>query len=263
MVSKPGSGRRRGRGKKEGKGAESLRLQPEQIEDLLLRGEVEEGDLVLHGSNYTFVVRLRAGEFGFYAVYKPASGERPLWDFPYGTLHKRERCTFLVSQALGWGLVPPTVIRDGPHGEGSMQMFVSHNGKTNCFTLREENRAELVLVAVLDLLVNNTDRKGGHCFLGADQQVWAIDHGLTFHAEPKLRTVIWDYSDERLPDAQVADIERLEAALADVGGPLRGEMDALLDPLEVDVFHRRVRAFLGDPRLPHPEECRSFPWPPV
>ncbi len=241
-------------------GEEAYRLTPGEIEDLLLNGEIEGGELVPQGSNYTFVVQLQTDNMRFLGIYKPASGERPLWDFPYGTLHLRERCSFLVSQALGWHLIPPTVIRDGPHGEGSMQLFVPHDKKTNYFTLREEGRPELFLVAVLDFLVNNTDRKGGHCFKGDDDRVWAIDHGLTFHVEPKLRTVIWDYSGQDFPENLVNDLKRLDNALGDQCSPLCQEMEALLDQEEVEIFRTRVKAFLKEPRLPHPEEYRSFPW---
>lgn len=228
---------------------------------MLLRGEIEGGELTPQGSNYTFAVRLRAGDLRFFGIYKPASGERPLWDFPYGTLHRRERCAFLVSKALGWGFVPPTVIRDGPHGEGSVQLYIPHDGDSNYFTLRDEGRRELLLVAAFDLMVNNTDRKGGHCFKDADGRVWAIDHGLTFHVQPKLRTVIWDFSGRRLPPEQVGDLKRLEGMLGDRSGPLGREMETHLDPEEAEVFRRRVRALLKNPRLPHPQEYRATPWP--
>jgi hypothetical protein len=242
---------------------DSARLTVGEIEDLLLRGEIEGGELVPRGSNYTFVVQLRADKTPFLGIYKPASGERPLWDFPYGTLHHRERCSFLVSQALGWHLIPPTVIRDGPHGEGSMQLFISHDDGSNYFSLREEGRPELFLISVFDFIVNNTDRKGGHCFKGEDGRVWAIDHGLTFHAQPKLRTVIWDYSGQNLPENLVGDLKRLDRQLAEKDNPLCREISSLLDGEEVKVFRKRVKAFLKNPRLPHPEEYRSFPWPQV
>lgn len=241
----------------------SFRLTVGEIEELLSTGEIEGGELVPQGSNYTFVVQIRARENQFLGIYKPASGERPLWDFPYGTLHFRERASYLVSQALGWHLVPPTVIRDGPHGEGSMQLYIPHESDSNYFALREEGRPELFLLAVFDFLVNNTDRKGGHCFKGADGRVWGIDHGLTFHVEPKLRTVIWDFSGQALPESLVQDLKRLDKEMAAKGSPLRREVDDLLDPEEVAIFRRRVKAFLKEPRLPHPAEYRSFPWPRV
>ncbi|MDA0999991.1 MAG: SCO1664 family protein [bacterium] len=241
----------------------SRNLQVGKIEKLLSESEVQGLELLPQGSNYTFAVELKAADFSFIGIYKPASGERPLWDFPYGTLHKRERCAFLVSQALGWDFVPPTVIRDGPHGEGSMQLYIPPDERSNYFSLREEGRAELVLLAAFDLIVNNTDRKGGHCFKGRDQRIWAIDHGLTFHVDPKLRTVIWDYSGAHVPEEHAADVKRLDGILSDEKSSLKKELDVLLDPEEVAVFHQRVKAFAREPRLPRPEEYRSFPWPPI
>lgn len=242
-------------------GNKAVQLSSREIERFLTEAEIEGGELVPQGSNYTFAVHLRSEELSFLGIYKPASGERPLWDFPYGTLHKRERCAYLVSEALGWHLIPPTVIRDGPHGEGSMQLCVPYDGESNYFTLRDEGCAELVLLAAFDLMVNNTDRKGGHCFKARDGRVWAIDHGLTFHVDPKLRTVIWDFSGERLPDAQVCDVERLARSLEDASAPLTHEMGALLAPEEIEVFHRRVAQFLQEPRLPTPDEYSRLPWP--
>lgn len=241
--------------------ARAFRFEPGEIENLLLTSEILGGELVPQGSNYTFAVKMGAADIQFWGIYKPASGERPLWDFPYGTLHLRERCAFLVSHHLGWHLVPPTVIREGPHGEGSVQLCVPYDGKSNYFTLRAETRPELLLLAAFDIMVNNTDRKGGHCFRAEDDRVWGIDHGLTFHAEPKLRTVIWDYAGFSLPEERVSDIRRLEDALRDGGSPLRNEMDALLAPEEVEVFLERVAAFRENPRLPTPEEYRRLHWP--
>lgn len=238
-----------------------VRFTFEEAERLLLDAEVAGGELIPQGSNYSFVLQLRANGATFLGVYKPASGERPLWDFPHGTLHKRERCSFLVSQLLGWGFVPPTVIRDGPHGEGSMQLYIPSEGNSNYFTLREEGRPELPLVAAFDLIVNNSDRKGGHCFKGRDGRMWAIDHGLTFHPEPKLRTVIWDFAGQRLPGERVEDLRRLASSLGDPQSPLRREMDGHLGSEEMETFRRRVRALAQNPRLPSPQEYRSTPWP--
>ena len=240
--------------------SQAYRFEPAEIENLLLTSEILGGELVPQGSNYTFAVKMGAGDFQFWGIYKPATGERPLWDFPYGTLHFRERCSFLVSHHLGWHLVPPTVIREGPHGEGSMQLCVPYDGKSNYFTLRAEERPELVLLAAFDIMVNNTDRKGGHCFKSEDGRVWVIDHGLTFHSEPKLRTVIWDYAGVSLPEEQVKDIKRLEDSLRDRHSPLRNEMDELLEPEEMDIFLERVIQFRENPCLPTPEEYRRIHW---
>lgn len=236
--------------------ARARRFEPGEIENLLLASEFLGGELVPQGSNYTFAVKMAAADFQFWAIYKPASGERPLWDFPYGTLHFRERCSFLVSRHLGWHLVPPTVIREGPHGEGSLQLCAPYDGKSNYFTLRAETRPELLLLAAFDIMVNNADRKGGHCFRAEDGRVWGIDHGLTFHAEPKLRTVIWDFAGFSLPEERVSDVMRLEESLGNPDDPLRREMDALLAPEEMEVFRERVARFREKPCLPTPEEYR-------
>jgi len=241
----------------------ALMMSPVEIERLLGEATIEAGELVPRGSNYTFAVQLQSGDLNFLGIYKPAGGERPLWDFPYGTLHFRERCSFLISQALGWHLVPPTVIREGPHGEGSMQLFIACDRNANYFTLLDEGRSELFLLAVLDLIINNTDRKGGHCLKGNDGRVWGIDHGLTFHAEQKLRTVIWDFSGQELPGNLILDLKNLEISLNDTGSPFGREVRSLLDSDEFLMLRRRVQAFIELPRLPHPEEYRSFPWPPV
>ncbi len=238
--------------------ARAHRFAPEEIEDLLRTSEILDGELVPQGSNYTFAVKMSAENLQFWGIYKPACGERPLWDFPYGTLHLRERCSFLVSRHLGWHLVPPTVIREGPHGEGSLQLCVPYDGKSNYFTLRAEARPELLLLAAFDVMVNNTDRKGVHCFKSEDGRVWGIDHGLTFHSEPKLRTVIWDYAGFSLPKERVRDVNRLDEDLRNGESPLRREMDALLESEEVGVFIERVMRFREKPCLPTPEEYRRL-----
>ncbi|MBT3352726.1 MAG: SCO1664 family protein [Nitrospinaceae bacterium] len=242
---------------------EGTRLSIDEIESLIDGAEIEGGELVPRGSNYTFAVELRNGDLRFLGIYKPAGGERPLWDYPYGTLHHRERCSFLISQALGWQLVPPTIVREGPHGEGSVQLYIAHDPESDYFTLLEEGRPELFLLAVFDLIVNNTDRKGGHCLKGQDGRVWGIDHGLTFHVEPKLRTVIWDFAGHELSENILDDLRGLDRKLDDGENPMTSEIISRLEPEEFDMLRRRVGAFLANPRLPHPEEYRSFPWPPI
>ena len=147
------------------------------------------------------------------AVYKPARGERPLWDYPSG-LYRRERAVYLVSEALGWGLVPPTILRDGPMGPGSLQQFVPADFREQYFSLleRPEHHDALRAICLFDLVVNNGDRKAGHCLLGEDGHLWAIDHGLCLHEEPKLRTVIWDFAGEPFPPSAVEDLTRLVVA---------------------------------------------------
>ena len=224
--------------------------------------EAEIGDGWLHpdASNYTFVVRLTLGEQEGYGVYKPHAGERPLRDFPIGTLGRRECAAYEFARTLGWGLTPPTVIRDGEAGEGSLQLFVPHDPDSNFFTLRDDHREEAFRLAVFDLLANNADRKGGHCFTGLDGRVWAVDNGLTFHEEHKLRTVIWDYSGEPIPDALLADIARVAEDL-DAAGARADALAALLDAAEVAALRERLRCTLAEPVMPSPRTRRDLPWP--
>ena len=177
--------------------------------ELLTRGAVTIRGRMPWASNATFLVEIALDGGTALGVYKPERGERPLWDFPPG-LYKREVAAYHLSEALGWGLVPPTVCRDGPYGEGSVQLFVPADFEQHYFTLREhaEHRDRLERICVFDLLANNADRKGGHCLAGDDGAIYAIDNGLTFHEEMKLRTVIWDFGGEPIPRALLADVKR-------------------------------------------------------
>ena len=186
----------------------------------------------------------------------------PLWDFPEGTLCRREVAAYVVARSLGWPNVPPTILRDGPEGLGSVQTFVTFDPEEHYFTLQERFVEDFRAVAAFDLVVNNADRKGGHCLLGEDGRIWLIDHGVCFSAEPKLRTVIWEYMDEPIPPSLLAGIEQLGTAL-DEGGPDRDELGALLDEEELLALRRRIAAIVGSPVFPGPGGDRPFPWPPV
>jgi len=223
---------------------------------LLTRGTVTVRGLLPGASNATFLVKVaRDGEQTF-AVYKPGRGERPLWDFPRG-LYRREVAAFLLSEALGWHLVPPTVLRDGPYGEGSMQYFVEADFEQHYFTLREDpaHRDRLARLCAFDLVANNADRKAGHCLLGADGLVYAIDNGLSFHVEPKLRTVIWDFADEAVPAPVLADLTRLASTR------LPRVLRALLAPDERDALVARCRALVATAHFPAEPDGRCYPWP--
>lgn len=213
------------------------------------------------GSNYTFLVRVGAELEG---VYKPVKGEQPLWDFPSETLAGREVAAFLLSEALGWQLVPPTVFRsEGPFGPGSLQLRVPHDPEQHYFTFEDAVCQRLRPAAVFDLLANNADRKGGHILLGDDGHLWLIDHGICFHEEPKLRTVIWDFAGEHIPPELVEDVRSLQAKLR-TGGELSEQLAAYLSPPELDALRQRVAALLAQPVFPHPpEDERYMPWPPV
>lgn len=224
--------------------------------DLLATGELGIVGRVLDSSNLTFVAEVTRGDAYAWAIYKPELGERPLHDFDPG-LHARERAAFVVSEALGWGIVPPTIVRaDGPAGIGSLQWYVENDG-AHYFALLEQHpdtHDALRQLAVFDVVTNNTDRKGGHVLLDAAGRVWGIDHGLCFHAADKLRTVIWDFGAEPVPDVLLGDL----AALVD---DPPAELFELLDDLEVDrVLHRAAR-LLKRPVLPVPTSHYAFPWP--
>lgn len=226
--------------------------------DLLRDGELELVARLPWSSNATFVVIARDGDDETLAVYKPHRGERPLWDFPPG-LGVREVAAWLVSEALGWRLVPTTVLRDGPHGLGSVQQFVECDPDLHYFPLLEEADeavlAQLRAICCFDLIVNNTDRKSGHCLLDADRHVWAIDHGLAFHAEPKLRTVIWDFAHEDIPAHLLADVSDF------LDAELPPELVTLLDPVERDALRTRATAVLREGVFPDDPTGRGYPWP--
>ncbi|MFM8944959.1 MAG: SCO1664 family protein [Actinomycetota bacterium] len=214
-------------------------------------------------SNATLLVRLGEEEDAPLAIYKPRAGERPLWDFPDGTLCAREVAASLVARELGWPTIPTTVLAEGPYGEGSLQDFVAFDPDQHFFTLREEHDADLRRLAAFDVVVNNADRKGGHVLL-ADEGIVAIDHGLCFHVETKLRTVIWDFAGEPLPDGVPDDLRRLDAALAD--GALRADLDALLAAEEIEATRARIGDLLAAGVYPMPDEeglYPPYPWPPL
>lgn len=217
-------------------------------------------------SNHTILVQVGEAADGRFAVYKPRSGERPLWDFPVGTLCDREVAAFVVSEALGWNLVPPTVLRtDGPRGPGSLQRFVPHDPERHYFTLIDEGgfSDRLAQMAVFDLLINNADRKGSHVMVADDGSVLGCDHGLAFHAMPKLRTVIWDLAGYELPQTWRDEVRRVADALAG-DTDLRLRLEELLAAEELDALAARAGA-LGDLRaLPDiPPDRRPYPWPPL
>lgn len=234
---------------------------PLAARDLLLEtGEAVSCDLVPQGSNYTFLVCLQ-GEDGeqLKAIYKPRKGEIPLWDFPAGTLHQREYASYLLAEALGWCFVPKTILRDGPHGPGSVQLYVEHNPRDHYFTIREEHHDALRRICLFDLLTNNADRKAGHTLLGDDGQVWGIDHGLTFHPYPKLRTVIWDFADEPVPPPLIEDLRGLATQIQKADESIAPFL-ALLDPKEIEALSLRIEAIVNNPVFPDPSNAH-IPWP--
>lgn len=219
---------------------------------------------LLHGaSNYTFLARLDPHPpTGLRAVYKPARGESPLWDFQAGTLYQREVAAYELSKVFGWPRIPPTVVRrNAPHGVGAVQEFIEADGR-HFLGDHADQRDTWQRVALFDIIANNADRKSGHCLFDADDRVWVIDHGLTFHVEPKLRTVIWDFSGEPLPRDLCGDVERTLSE-AEVGS-LAKALEELITPAEAKVLKRRMRAVIDRRwRFPEPTSAWSVPWPPI
>jgi uncharacterized repeat protein (TIGR03843 family) len=171
---------------------------------------------------------------------------------------------FRVSQELGWQVVPPTVLRDGPRGNGSMQFFIDHDPELNYFSFDTQALAsQLRVMCAFDCLVNNADRKGGHCLLDSQGHLWGIDHGITFHQSPKLRTVIWDFAGEPIPDNLLGDIENLCGTLDDPKHPFRQSMLELLHESEIRAFQSRIRHLLRTKKYPQPGSGPNYPWPPV
>ncbi len=234
--------------------------QHEDGAEILEHGEVISTRLIPWSSNYSFLVSLaHNGTNDFLAIYKPRKGERPLWDFPSGTLYKRELAAYLASQALGWDFIPATVIRDGPHGVGSMQRFVPHNPELHYHQFRGPHRHELARIALFDYLSNNADRKDIHCIKGDDGKIWGIDHGLTFNHMPKLRTVIWEFAGKPVPDdlmEELLDFWTDNARMQALGRQLA----KLIEPTEIKAFHKRIETMLHRCTFPDYHE-RNVPWP--
>ena len=222
---------------------------------ILREGEMELEGRMPWSSNATFLVRMKHELGCAGAIYKPRRGERPLWDFPTGLFH-REIAAWELSEELGWRLVPPTIRRDGLHGEGSVQLFIDADFEQHHFTLVEDvvHHEQLRRMAIFDVVANNTDRKSGHCLLAGDGHIWGIDHGLCFSAEFKLRTVIWEFQGEPIPDRELADLGRLENGLPE-------SLTDLLDRDECSALYQRILYLLDTKRLPTDDTGRRYPWP--
>jgi hypothetical protein len=236
-------------------------LSDPKVPSALVSGELEILGLLPNSSNYTFLARATAADEEVMAVYKPRRGEMPLWDFPEGTLCRREVAAYVVARELGWPNVPPTVLRDGPEGLGSAQLFVEFDPTQHYFTLEGTHDDEFRRVALFDVVVNNADRKGGHCLLAPDGTIWIVDHGVCFSEEPKLRTVIWEHAGEPVTPELRTDLVRLRSCLET--DPLRAELSGLLSAGELSALGSRIEDVLTAGVFPEPGPGRPYPWPPV
>jgi uncharacterized repeat protein (TIGR03843 family) len=236
-------------------------LQVDEIQHILSTGEIEISGRFMWGSNYTFLAEVKSDELSIAAVYKPSQGERPLWDFPPASLASREVAAYITSQALGWNLVPPTVLRpDGPVGEGSLQLYVDADVEHHYFTFSEEEKQQLKHVALFDILINNTDRKGGHVLMSPEDHIWSIDHGVCFHRDDKLRTVIWDFASEAIPETLLADVRTFQEKLLN-DRDLQDAYLALISEAEFVALVNRTNRVLEDKCFPEPISDRPYPWP--
>jgi uncharacterized repeat protein (TIGR03843 family) len=231
----------------------------------LLNGKLSVHGQFLAGSNYTFLADISYEQAAFKAVYKPVRGEQPLWDFPNGSLAKREVAAYVVSEGLGWSLVPPTVYRKkGPMGAGSLQEYIEHDPEMHYFNFDDTTRQRLRPVALFDLVANNADRKGGHILLDSADHLLLIDHGICFHVDDKLRTVVWDFAGEEIPGDLLSDLCRLIADLEQANNPINLELGDLLSETEIEAILNRARHLATSGRFPYPQSTRrSYPWPPV
>lgn len=263
-----------------------------RILDVLTIGEIEVEGRLVDASNLALLGWLTSGDVRIRVIYKPIEGERPLWDFPQGTLAEREAAAFVLSAVGGWNLVPPTVLRDGPLGRGSVQLWVdtvegASQSLVDVVTPAElapgwlpvfeaqlsdgtpvvvahADRPELAAAAVFDVVINNADRKGSHLVLDESGSLWGFDHGVSFHTEPKLRTVLWGWVGRRLPETELARLESLLGWLANPLSPVSQTIKGLLSSAEVEAVSERVSALLDTERFPAPSgRAPAVPWPPL
>ena len=267
---------------------------PVDVAEVLAEGDLELIGQIRSASNATLVCDAVVGETSVRCVYKPVRGEQPLWDFPDGTLAGREVASYLVSEALGWSVIPVTLLRDGPFGPGMVQRWIDTPEPSDGLPTRldvvdlcspdlvpegwkvilsaiDARGEDVVLVhaddprlqrmAVLDVLINNADRKGGHVLEGLDGQVYGVDHGICLHSDDKLRTVLWGWAGENVPAHLLEDVSGLLDALREETSPLREKLSGLITAAEIEALAMRATIMLGDPVMPDANRSRPIPWP--
>ena len=241
-------------------GGVTLTLELDDVLRLLRDGELSVEGRLVDASNATLYCRAELDGVTAAVVYKPVRGERPLWDFPDGTLAGREVGAYAVSQATGWDVVPPTVMREGPYGPGMCQLWIDLDEEVELTVLAKSDHPDLRRMAVFDAVVNNSDRKGGHLLPKADGRVQGVDHGLCFSADDKLRTLLWQWRGKRLTDEAVEVLSRLRA---EMDGPLGETLHALITVTEVEATKDRLDRLLSSRRHPQPSsDWPAIPWPP-
>ena len=231
-----------------------------QLCDFMQRAEIESCDWLMAGSNRVFVVQMTLNGQRLKSIYKPRKGEAPLWDFPDGTLYKREYAAFLLSLEMGWHFVPPTIVRRGPYGIGSMQYRIEIPKGTRGFIDRIVDVSLLKKIVLFDYLANNADRKISHLLQDTDNRLWVVDHGLTFNSSPKLRTVFWDFSGQKIPKEMIGDVQILRSKLKQ-GEDFRDKLFQLLDEEEIGALDYRIRQILKKAVFPNPTSRWSVPYP--
>ena len=236
-----------------------MRVSPD-VMHLLERGELRIEGRLIDASNATLYCRVRLGDENAHAVYKPIAGERPLWDFPDGTLAAREVAAYLVSEALGWAIVPPTLLRAGPFGDGMLQLWVDVDETVDLTRLVRGRDGQLRRMALFDAVVNNADRKGGHLLPTSTGHIFGIDHGVCFHRDDKLRTVLWQWRGRPL---HAEDTDSLTRLRSDLDAGLGERLGDLLTAQEVAATGTRIERLLSTNRFPLPSgDWPSIPWPP-
>ncbi len=240
---------------------QGVALTADEVLTLMAESELDLEGLMPHGSNYTFLAYAQTEQHKLPVIYKPIRGEQPLWDFPTGTLALREVCAYQLSEALGWNFVPPTILRDGPHGPGSVQFYVHCDPEVHYFTLEDSEKESLRPAALFDFIANNADRKGGHVLKAEDNRLWLIDHGLCFHHEYKLRSVIWEFAEQPIEPERLAAISEFRTKLEDTA--LREIFEDLLNTVEMNAMKARIDDLLSTKQYPAPGPGRHYPWPPV
>lgn len=235
------------------------------IINILQFGQINVIGQPLIGSNGTFLVKVTHSNNLLHAIYKPERGEQPLWDFPPNSLSKREISAFIVSNLIGWNFVPPTIYRtiDAPFGQGSLQLFIPHNPRINYFYLQNKDVKIIQKIVLFDAIINNADRKGGHIIQDEIEKIWLIDHGLCFHPDEKLRTVIWEFSSEKIPDDLRNNLERFLKNIDNNNIKLVKKLTKFLSSVEIFMVMKRTRNLLEMGVFPPIEQKtdRPYPWP--